>query len=113
MSQISKLVGNRIKSIRKEKGWSQEELAFRAGIHPAYLGTVERGEKSVTLDSLEKIINALGVTFEDFFRYTSFKGEYVTTPEMYSIINRLNKRSAEDQKAILVLIDDLLKWKDS
>ena len=42
---ISKVLGERLRSYRNQKGWSQEKLAERAGLHPTYIGQLERGEK--------------------------------------------------------------------
>jgi len=60
-------LGNRIREQRQAKGYSQEELAFRAGLHRAYLGGVERGERNITVLNLEKIAIALDCKIETFF----------------------------------------------
>lgn len=46
---------------RQELGFSQEELAERAGVHRTYVGMLERGEKNVTIYNIERIALALGV----------------------------------------------------
>lgn len=51
--------GNRVKKLRKAKGLSQEELAHLAGLHRTYVGMIERAEKNITLNNIEKIANAL------------------------------------------------------
>lgn len=61
--------GKRVASLRKSIGISQEELSFRCGIHRAYMGTIERGEKSVTLDTVEKVAGGLGVTIKELFDF--------------------------------------------
>lgn len=50
-----------IKQKRLVRGWSQEELANRCGLHRTYIGAVERGERNITLATLERIADALGV----------------------------------------------------
>lgn len=62
MSDIKILVGTKIRNYREKKGWSQEQLAFEADLHRAYVGHIERGEKSIGLKNLEKIAKALGVS---------------------------------------------------
>ena len=60
MAEINKLVGARIRKYREKKGWSQEKLAFEAELHRAYIGQIERGEKNIGLENLDKIAKALG-----------------------------------------------------
>ncbi len=64
MSDISKRVGFKIRQHREKKGWSQEQLAFEAELHRAYIGHIERGEKSIGLKNLEKIAKALKVNIK-------------------------------------------------
>lgn len=54
-----------IKSKRKKLGISQEELAHRCGLHRTYVGAVERGERNVTLSSLEALAAALETSSSD------------------------------------------------
>lgn len=66
-SEINTQFGQRIVELRKKAGISQDELAFRCNIHRAYMGTIERGEKSVTLNTVEKIAAGFGVHVKDLF----------------------------------------------
>jgi len=59
---IQTQLGIRIKQLRKEKGISQEELAFKAGLHRTYMSDVERGTRNVSIRNIEKIAKALSVT---------------------------------------------------
>lgn len=52
--------GKNVRAARKEKGWTQEQLAFEAGIKRAYLSEIEGGKRNPTLDVVEKIAAALG-----------------------------------------------------
>lgn len=69
MSALPKLVGERIKALRKTKGWTQEELAERADLHYSYIGGVERGERNISLETLDKISAALQVAPVEFFLF--------------------------------------------
>ena len=60
-SNINEEVGFNIRRIREERGLSQEEMAALAGLHRAYVGQIERGEKNIGLKNLEKIAKALEV----------------------------------------------------
>ena len=55
------LFARRIKALRTERGWPQEELAAASSLDRSYVGILERCEKSATLDTVEKIAEAFGV----------------------------------------------------
>ena len=61
MADINKQVGERIRKARLAKGLSQEELAFEADLHRAYIGQIERGEKNIGVQNLQKIAAALKI----------------------------------------------------
>lgn len=65
---ITDKVGNRIKELRKTEGISQEKLAFKAELDRTYVAGVESGKRNLSIRSLEKILNALDVSFEEFFK---------------------------------------------
>lgn len=66
-SNINKLFGKRVAELRKEKHLSQEDLADICGVHRTYIGAIERGEKSPTLNSVDKIAKGLDVSVKDLF----------------------------------------------
>ena len=65
--KILVLFGDRVRELRKEKGISQEELAFKADLHRTYIGMIERAEKNITLINVEKIAKALNVKLSQLF----------------------------------------------
>jgi transcriptional regulator with XRE-family HTH domain len=71
---VSSVVLN-IKAIRKQKGVSQEYLAYLLGIDYSTYGKIERGAISLTVDRLEKIAAILEVTVEDIFKWKSEPSE--------------------------------------
>jgi transcriptional regulator with XRE-family HTH domain len=56
------LVSLRLRELRERKGWSQAELARRAGMHNSVVNRAERGQAAMTLSTLEKLAKALGVS---------------------------------------------------
>jgi transcriptional regulator with XRE-family HTH domain len=60
--------GKAVRSRREAMGISQENLAYKAGVNRTYIGTIERGEKSVTVASIVKIAKALDVTAAEIFQ---------------------------------------------
>ena len=57
--------GKRVREIRVLKKLSQEELAEKAGVHRTYIGMIERGEKNITLENIEKIATALEISLNE------------------------------------------------
>lgn len=56
--------GNKVRERRLALGLSQEELASRAGVHRTYIGMIERAEKNITLENIEKIARALKIPLD-------------------------------------------------
>ena len=56
--------GQRVRNERMKLGLSQEELAARAGLHRTYIGMIERAEKNITLENIEKLANALEISID-------------------------------------------------
>ena len=65
---IKQAVASSVRLLRNEAGLSQEQLARKSGIDRTYISGVERSVRNITLDSLEGLIDALGVTTEEFIR---------------------------------------------
>ncbi|MDO8639341.1 MAG: helix-turn-helix transcriptional regulator [bacterium] len=59
--------GEKVREERHKLGLSQEELASRAGVHRTYIGMIERAEKNITLENIEKIAKALNIRIAEFF----------------------------------------------
>ena len=64
-SKILKKFARRVRALRLERGWTQEELARRADLHRTYIGGIERYERNVSLLNVERIAKALKVDVKD------------------------------------------------
>ncbi len=64
---LQKAVGRRVRELRTERHLSQEVLAHRARVHRNYVGYVERGERSITIETLARFARVLDVSLAEFF----------------------------------------------
>lgn len=109
MSEITTIVGQRLRLRRQELGYSQELTSEKAGLHPTYIGQVERGEKNATIESVEKICIALDLPLEDLFnKIIPYNSKCITAQKCYDLI--LNQ-SPEDQETLYALLEEIIKYK--
>lgn len=64
-TRLAREVGAKIKYLRQKRGLSQEALALSCDMNPAFLGHVERGMRSPTLNTLQRICDGLGITLTE------------------------------------------------
>jgi transcriptional regulator with XRE-family HTH domain len=62
-----KLFGDRVRELRRDRGFSQEAFADECGLHRTYMSGIERGLRNVSLENIARIANALGVPIGDLF----------------------------------------------
>ncbi len=72
---IKEKVGNRIRELRLNKKLSQEALANIAEIDRTYVTSVENGKRNISIVTLEKLLVALDVSFQNFYTHTTFSNE--------------------------------------
>lgn len=68
MMKAQEQLGMRIKFLRKERGWSQEDLALEANVNKNYICDLENGRRNPSLDILERISNAFGISLSVLFK---------------------------------------------
>jgi len=62
---VKKLFGKQVRKRRVELGFSQEQLAFESGLHRNYIGSVERGERNISLENIYILAKALKYSPKD------------------------------------------------
>ena len=107
MSDIAKILGQRIRNYRTAKGLSQEKLAELSGCHPTYVGQIERGEKNATIESIEKIAVALNISLSTLFEKLGSQDNATRSIplECYEFISAKTKDDQEHLYRILLEID--------
>lgn len=109
---ITNTVGHRLCLRRKALGLSQEQTAERAGVHPTYIGQVERGEKNPTITSIAKICSALDYPMEQLFEKiieTNEPDDSTRIPkECYDLIL---EQKQEDQEMLQKILESTIAYK--
>lgn len=109
MSKLSINIGQRIRNYRIQQKLSQEELAEKCGLHPTYIGQVERGEKNATIESISKIAIGLSVSlstlFEKLDNYENDKTDYPAVA--YDLVQSVPESTQEKLIVILNTVIEL------
>jgi transcriptional regulator with XRE-family HTH domain len=79
MNDIRTRFGARVRQLRGERGWSQEQFADLCGLHRTYIGSIERGEQNISLVNIEKVAATLGISLADLFATFSDKPTSTTS----------------------------------
>ena len=110
MSDIAKMLGQRIRNHRTAKGLSQEKLAELSGCHPTYVGQLERGEKNATVESIEKIAAALDIPLSKLFEKLG-AGEQNESSIPLQCYEFLSAKTKEEQEHIYRILLEMDKYK--
>ncbi|HEM3560271.1 TPA: helix-turn-helix transcriptional regulator [Streptococcus suis] len=104
-NQLQEFISNRIRYLRKEKGLSQEQLSEKAGLGARYIHKIENKGYNVRIETLNNIISALDLTFEEFFNF-SFPN---TSEELDNFQRQISNLPTNKQKDVLEHFTSLLK----
>ncbi len=110
MSDIAKMLGQRIRNHRTAKGLSQEKLAELSGCHPTYVGQLERGEKNATVESIEKIAAALDIPLSKLFEKLGSREQSADNIPL-QCYEFLSAKTKEEQEHIYRILLEMDKYK--
>jgi transcriptional regulator with XRE-family HTH domain len=68
VGDLQRIVGRNLRAYRQAQGLSQEAFADQLGVHRTYMGALERGERNLTLQSLERLAEELGVEARELLK---------------------------------------------
>lgn len=111
MSNIAKILGQRMKNRRVELNLSQEKLAEKAGVHPTYIGQLERGEKNVSVENVEKISQALDVSLSTLFEHLGGKNN-ASNDIPIKCYEFIASKSSEEQQKLYNLLLEIDKYRN-
>lgn len=76
---LIKEFGKRIRQLRTEKDYSQEELSFVTGFHRTYIGMIERGERNISLTNLAVFAKAFELNVSELLDFSSINSKHTFT----------------------------------
>jgi transcriptional regulator with XRE-family HTH domain len=95
MPETKVLLGMRIRSLRRQYDYSQEQLAERANISGKYLGEVERGQANISIEVLDKISSALSINVSDLLDFEHELGRKALITKISELIKAADERSLQ------------------
>ena len=104
METIAEIFGKRVRSLRKQRGLSQEKLSELCDLHPTYIGQIERGEKNASLETIMSLCKGLDVPPSLLFENIGASGEKTIPGDIYDIIIEM---SENEQKAVYDIIKSI------
>ena len=93
---IKKLLGKKIKEIRKANNLTQEKMSEMIGIEPASLSNIENGKYYPTAENLEKILKTLNVTASELYNF-----EYYSSTDV--LLKEMNEKMLHDEKLLRLM----------
>lgn len=105
--EFLKMIGHRIRSLRKSQKLSQEELAELSDLHPTYIGEIERGTVNASITSLKKIADALRMSLSEVFKVpVKNEEEELIVQKILVLLNNKDKKVLRYvEKSIIELIE--------
>lgn len=104
---IYETLGIAVRTYRARLGWTQEELGERSGLHPSYIGQIERGVKKVSLETLRKLSAALNVGIADILGEKPVRYEPSGWEE--KLLGVLRDRPAREQSMVYRIAREALR----
>ena len=97
VKHVRKFLGQRLRALRKQHGLSQEKLGERSGLSGKFIGEVERGEKSISIDSLYHVSVALDIPLRELTDVRADKPAAVPTEDAEKIFALVTNRRRPDE----------------
>ena len=101
-------IGDKIQMLRKQHGWSQQQLAKKIGTSGPIVGRYERGEMTPSVEVAKKLADTFDVTL-DYLVDDTGKTAGIKDKAMLRRIMQIQALDAEDQKTIVHVLDSLLR----
>jgi transcriptional regulator with XRE-family HTH domain len=110
MASLRERFGKRCRDLRKAAGLTQEELARRAGLDWKYLGSIERGERNLTIDNIEKIVKGLDVAPYEPFLFHLKEPRSKGNLDEGALMNLIRRADPSVRPVLVDVVGSFLQW---
>ena len=100
-------IGKRIRKVREQKGWRQEDFAEKIGLSVTYTGMIERGEKVPKLETFITIANVLGVSADQLLADVLDTGYNIKSSSM---TEKIEKLSPTERERIYCVVNAMIEY---
>lgn len=104
---IYEITGYALRRYRLQQGWSQEELGDKAGLHPSYIGQIERNVKKISLVTLQKLALALKINISDLLQEKPFNAQSVSLEN--KILGLVQDKPSEQQECAYRMLKEFFR----
>ena len=112
-ADIRKELGQRLRTLRRRRGFTQEDMAKRCGLHWTYIGGLERGERNPTLTTLQKITDGLSVSlFELLDRRSPVQAGGSREKKEGRLMRLLRRKDDTALDLAAGIVKEVLSWSD-
>lgn len=105
----NKLIGHRIKEIRENRGYTQEQLAEKLNLSVQHISVIERGVKAPRLDTFIKIANILEINADYLLKDVLRVSSQLTSNELYDLLGQVSEK---EKRRILEVVRVLIQTSD-
>jgi len=112
LNELLKILGGKIRTIRRSRDISQEKLAELAGLHPTYISNIEQGKVNASIYSYYVIANALNVQFQDLLNISADKLNKKIENDLAVVLSQLRTISKKKQAIFLSAAKGLISGID-
>lgn len=109
MTTLRNFIGERIRAIRQAKGFTQQKLADLSGLDYRYIGALERGERNFSVDTLEKVLTALTISFRELTLIDNKEGTNQTQQITVDQFIALTEGLTDEQMMILLRVSQEIR----
>jgi transcriptional regulator with XRE-family HTH domain len=95
---LLRALGQRIRELRIDRGYSQEGFADKCGVHRTFMGTVERGESNLSFQNIAKVATNLGVSLSELFLGLEQKAQLLSASSLGATPARSTNASASTKR---------------